>query len=282
MPQTQGLVLVTLGMPSHTGTTALNPTVPPTAIDDMGKLTDRNRLASHTQSLCDRRDKRARNAKSLQRLLRYIMPRLDFSQWCHAMSQCKNIFALRLVTIPTTTTGTASSQAFGLDWSGDEAVRRMFCWHNPFAIDDATYIFEAYPHKKMHGCCRYYTTCFWGNGGTYVWDNGSANAYYGDQPYPIPAPIGPGQFGISVKSNNDFMTDSEVQWNRWYTQTFCAWRESPPITHHEFYWDWPDSSKEVISQTVNDPVGTDQNPPTPPDRNEASTRSERSNVGGIF
>jgi hypothetical protein len=126
----------------------------------------------------------------------------------------------------------------------------MLYWHNPFPIYDATYIFKVYPRKKTSGQYRYYTTFFWGNDGTFIWDGGNANTYYGAHPYPIPAPSGPGQWEISVNSN-DYVTGSEVQWNRWYTQAFRAWRESPSITHHEFYWDLPDTSK-VLSHTVVD------------------------------
>jgi hypothetical protein len=151
----------------------------------------------------------------------------------------------------------------------------MLYWHNPFPIYDATYIFKVYPRKKT-GSYTYYTTFFWGNDGTFTWDtNNIGNTYYGAHPYPIPAPHGAGQWEISVESN-DYVTGSEVQWNRWYTQVFRAWRESASVTHHEFYWDWPDTSK-VITHTVNDPSWARQNPPTPaivmgqaPDLNGAS------------
>jgi hypothetical protein len=77
----------------------------------------------------------------------------------------------------------------------------------------------------------------------------------------VPAWSGPGQWEISVYSN-DYVTGTEVEWNRWYTQVFRAWRESPSITHHEFYWDWPDRSK-VIKRTIDDPDWAKVNPPTP-------------------
>ncbi len=114
------------------------------------------------------------------------------------------------------------------------------------------------PYESPTG---YYTTFFWGNDGSFIWDGGSAATYYGAHPYPIPAPNGPGQWEISVYSN-DYTTGSEVQWDRWYTQAFRAWRESPSITHHEFYWDWPDTSK-VITKTIVDANWAKVNPPTP-------------------
>jgi hypothetical protein len=156
----------------------------------------------------------------------------------------------------------AVTATYGLEWPGDGAVRRMLYWHNPFPIYDATYIFKVFPRKKTSGAYRYYTTFFWGNDGRFDWDTGNTgNTYYGAHPYPIPAPGGAGQWEISVASN-DFTTGQEVEWNRWHTQVFRAWRESSSITHHEFYWDWPNMSR-VITSTVNDPGWADRNPPTP-------------------
>jgi len=166
-----------------------------------------------------------------------------------------------------TTQAGGSSGAYGLEWPGNGSVRRMLYWSNPFPIYDATYIFKVYPRAKQPAGSGqpypngYYTTFFWGNNGTFVWDGGVANTYYGAHPYPIPAPNGPGQWEISVASN-DYVTGSQVQWGRWYTQAFRAWRESASVTHHEFYYDLPDTSK-VITRTVNDPGWADRNPPAP-------------------
>src|SRR2546426_10039207 len=174
-----------------------------------------------------------------------------------------------------TTVVAATTPLYGLEWPGDGAIRRMLYWHNPFPIYDATYVFKVFPRTRTTGPTGYYTTFFWGNDCRFDWQSGGANTYYGAHPYPIPAPNGPGQWEISVNSN-DYVTGSEVQWGRWYTQAFRAWRESPSITHHEFYWDWPDTSK-VISRTVVDSNWAKQNPPIPaivigqaPDFNGAS------------
>src|SRR5437016_14144106 len=170
---------------------------------------------------------------------------------------------------------TVVAASFGLEWSGDGPFRRMLYWHNPFPIYDATYVFRVFPRKKTTGSARYYTTFFWGNDGRCDWQSGNANTYYGAHPYPIPAPTGPGQWEISIDSN-DYTTGTEVQWDRWYTQAFRAWRESSTVTHHEFYWDWPDTSK-VITQTVFSSTWAKTNPPIPaivigqaPDFNGAS------------
>lgn len=163
---------------------------------------------------------------------------------------------------------------FGLEWPGTGAVRRMLYWHNPFPIYDATYVFKVYPRKKT-GQYTYYTTFFWCNDGTAAWDrNGLQNTYIGAHPYPIPAPHGAGQWELSINSN-DYVTGVEVDWNRWYTQVVRVWRESPSITHHEFYYDWPNTSKK-ITQTLNDPDWAARNPPTP-----AIVVGQSPNVNGV-
>ncbi len=172
------------------------------------------------------------------------------------------------------TTTSASAQTTGLDWPGDGSVRRMLYWHNPFPIYDATYIFKVYPRKKTTGTARYYTTFFWGNDGNFTWDHSNANTFYGAHPYPVPASAGPGQWEISVYGY-DFVTGTEVNWNRWHTQAFRAWRESSSITHHEFYYDWPDTSKK-ISYTVNDPAWAHTNPPVP-----AIVMGQAPNLNGV-
>ncbi len=147
---------------------------------------------------------------------------------------------------------------YGLEWPGDDAVRRMLFWNNPFPIYDATYIFKVYPRKKS-GSINYYTTFFWGNNGTFTWDGGKANTYYGAHPYPVPPPGGAGQWEIAV-NGHDHVTGTEVEWDRWYTQAFRAWRESTTVTHHEFYYDLPDTSKVLTYTVDSDPSWADQNP----------------------
>src|SRR5262245_20593985 len=158
----------------------------------------------------------------------------------------------------------AQSQQFGLDWDGSGSVRRMLYWANPLPIYDATYIFKVYPRRKTvptNSPTGYYTTFFWGNNGSFIWDGGSANTYYGAHPYPVPAPNGRGQWEVSVWSN-DFVTGTEVVWDRWYQQAFRVRRVNATTTEHEFYYDWPDTSK-VVTHTVQDPSWAAQNPPNP-------------------
>ena len=163
-----------------------------------------------------------------------------------------------------THTTQAAAASFGLEWPGDGAVRRMLYWSNPFPIYPATYVFRVYPRKKIvpsNSPTGYYTTFFWGNNGPFAWDGGNANTYYGMHPYPVPAPNGPGQWEISVFSN-DYTTGTEVTWNRWYTQVIRVWRSDAQTTHHEFYYDWPDTTK-VLTHTIQFPTWASANPPNP-------------------
>lgn len=178
-------------------------------------------------------------------------------------------------TITVAVTPASTGTQFGLEWPGTGAVRRMLLWSAPFPIYDATYIFKVYPRKKIvpaSGPTGYYTTFFWGNNGDFSW-NGRPDSYYGAHPYPEPPPNGPGQWEVSVWSY-DFLAGSEVVWGRWYTQAFRAWRESSSVTHHEFYWDLPDTNK-VIRYTVDDSGWAKTMPPRP-----AIVMGQAPNVGG--
>ena len=158
----------------------------------------------------------------------------------------------------------AQSQQFGLEWPGNGSVRRMLYWSNPFPIYPATYIFRVFPRKKVvpsNSPTGYYTTFFWGNNGTFTWQGGNANTYYGMHPYPVPPPNGAGQWEISVFSG-DTTTGTEVGWDRWYVQAIRVWRENSTTTHHEFYYDWPSTTK-IVTQDVSFPTWATTNPPNP-------------------
>jgi len=147
----------------------------------------------------------------------------------------------------------------------------MLYWSNPFPIYDATYIFRVLPKGPKNMGFNYWTTFFWGNNGDFSWDpQRGANTYYGAHPYPYSGfSSASGQnWEISVYARDIGPLDpnpnngAQVQWNRWYTQAFRAWRESTTTTHHEFYYDLPDTSK-VIRYTVNDANWATRNPPNP-------------------
>jgi len=159
--------------------------------------------------------------------------------------------------------GWAQAQQTGLEWDGTGSARRMLYWDNPFPIYPATYIWRVLPHKKQapsDSPTGYYTTMFWGNNGNFVWDGGNTNTYYGFHPYPVPPPNGQGHWEISVFSN-DYVVASEVQWDRWFTQAVRVWFDGTTF-HHEFYYDWPDTTK-LISQDIQFPTWSDRNPPHP-------------------
>ena len=155
----------------------------------------------------------------------------------------------------------------GLEWDGVGSTRSMLLWDlgaDPvFPMYPATYIFRVLPHAKtgVEFPNGYYTTFFWGNNGTFIWDGGNAGSYYGMHPYPTPAPDGEGEWEISVRSD-DFVTGTKVDWDRWHTQAIRVWRDSASITQHEFYYDLPDTGK-VITHEVNDAGWAATMPPSP-------------------
>jgi hypothetical protein len=174
-------------------------------------------------------------------------------------------------TVTVTSTPSAGT-SYGLEWPGNGAVRRMLYWDNPFPIYDATYIFRVFPKGPKTGPNpTYWTTFFWGNNGTFTWDGGNANTYYGAHPYPFSGNTSSsGQnWEISVYGNDiSFVSpngNNQVVWNRWYTQAFRAWKDVAANNYvHEFYWDLPDTSK-VIRYTTwsNDSVWAKRMPPKP-------------------
>ena len=162
---------------------------------------------------------------------------------------------------------------YGLQWPGNGDVRRMLYWDNPFPIYDATYVFRVLPYAKIsESNPKYWTTFFWGNTKddddiwspgfpVFEWNNGMPDSYYGAHPYPTPSNTSSTQkWEVSVESQ-DFLGPTP-DWGRWHTQVFRAWRESSSVVHHEFYYDWPDTSK-VVTRTVNDSSWGKTVPPIP-------------------
>ncbi len=157
----------------------------------------------------------------------------------------------------------SASTITGLDFPGSTAVSitMRFRFANPqnhgLPIwgpngQGVTYIWRAYP-RQQHG---YYTTFFWGNDGDFWWDG--PNTYYGFHPYPQ----GDGnshKWEIAGDYGGDYLSDT-VTYNRWYTQVARVWSDGGG-KHHEFYWDWPDTSK-VLTHTASTGFGN-TNPPSP-------------------
>jgi hypothetical protein len=148
----------------------------------------------------------------------------------------------------------------GLDFPGSAAVSSTmrFRFLNPLAIYPATYIWNAYP-RQQNG---YYTTFFWGSDGSFLWDGGSPNSYYGAHPYPSPPPSGSvHKWEIATDYGGDFQSTENAIYNRWYTQALVAWADGSGNKHTDFYWDLPDTTK-VVTWTTSSSYGN-KNPPVP-------------------
>jgi hypothetical protein len=143
------------------------------------------------------------------------------------------------------------------DCPGANATMR-FQFLNPLPIYPATYIWQAFPRQQP----GYYTTFFWGTGGTeFFWDSGQANSFYGAHPYPDPPPSGTSHFWeIATDFGGDFLSLDTVAYKRWYTQALVAW-DTGSGKRTIFYYDLPDTSK-FIDHTTDASFGN-KTPPTP-------------------
>jgi hypothetical protein len=144
-----------------------------------------------------------------------------------------------------------------LDFKGSAATSDTvrFRFTNPLAIYPATYIWRVKPRQQS----GYYTAFFWGNDGSFFWDNGSPNTYYGAHPYPSPPPNGTPKWEISI-DGGDAISNESVVFDRWHTQALRVWSDGSG-KHHEYYWDLPDTSK-VIRVDLPSSYGN-VNPPSP-------------------
>ena len=145
-----------------------------------------------------------------------------------------------------------------MDFPGNAArtgtIRFQFA--KPLAIYPATYIWRVRP-RQQNG---YYTTFFWGNNGTFYWDRGSPNTYYGAHPYPSSPPHGSTHKWEIATGGGDYLSTEDVVYDMWYTQALRVWADGSG-KHHEFYWSLPDTSK-MIYATESVSWG-DTNPPSP-------------------
>lgn len=136
----------------------------------------------------------------------------------------------------------------GLDFPGNAGVNETmrFEFNSPPAAYPATYIWRAYPRQQQ----SYYTTFFWGNNGPFY----SSNTYYGFHPYPDWKTDYQHFWEIASPPGGDILSSDHVVYDRWYTQVAVC-RTEGEVTIHEFYWDWPDTTKVVrhTGSRVSDP-----------------------------
>lgn len=122
-----------------------------------------------------------------------------------------------------------------------------------------TYIWRAYPRRQG----GYYTTFFWGNDGTFTWNNGSASTYYGAHPYPWPDwPPGGRTHRWQIAADGLDIMNGDVIYDRWYTQALRVWADSSG-KHHEFYWDLPNTDPAHMVSYVGHTSWNNTNPPLP-------------------
>jgi len=139
-------------------------------------------------------------------------------------------------------TGSSSGATFGLDFGGNDSTTGTvrFRFTNPLAQYPATYMWRVLPRRQS----GYYTAFFWGNDGTFFWDGGNPNSYYGAHPYPQPAPNGSDhKWEISV-NGRDYLSPEWVEYGRWHTQVLRVWSDGAG-KHHEYFWDWPNTSRVI-------------------------------------
>jgi len=126
----------------------------------------------------------------------------------------------------------------GLDFPGSAGVNTSmrFEFSSPLSAYPATYIWRAYPRQQR----SYYTAFFWANNGAFY----PSNTYYGFHPYPDWNTTHQHFWEIATAPGGDFLSPTHVVYDRWYIQVaVCS--ESGGKTVHEFYWDWPDTTKVV-------------------------------------
>lgn len=126
-----------------------------------------------------------------------------------------------------------------------------------------TYIWEV--EYRNPGHIGYYTLFFWGNKGTFLWDAGSPNTYYGAHPYPLGGSTDPRHvWEISIEGGDKTFNDDGVRVNLIYGK---RWRQALRVNggtkEVKLYLDLPSTAaKDTI--TANPAAGYgNTNPPTP-------------------
>lgn len=140
-----------------------------------------------------------------------------------------------------TLTITPAATIAGLDFPGNAGVSgtMRFEFTSPLSAYPATYIWRVYPRQQQ----SYFTAFFWGNNGAFFGEH----TYYGFHPYPDWDTAQQHFWEIAAPPGGDFVSPDHVVYDRWYIQVAVC-RTTRSATVHEFYWDWPDTTK-VIRQS---------------------------------
>jgi hypothetical protein len=130
----------------------------------------------------------------------------------------------------------------------------------------ATYLWRVRPRQQA----GYYVTMWWSNNGSFLWDGGSPNTFYGGHPYPR----GGGNttqvhdWEIATDRGGDFIitragTPKTVVKDRWYLQALRATRNANGTKTLVFWTELPSTADaDVIEVTVPANYG-EIDPPAP-------------------
>lgn len=129
-----------------------------------------------------------------------------------------------------------------------------------------TFIWKYQPRQQA----GYYVTFWWSNNGSFLWDGGSSNTYYGAHPYPR------GGGGSTTSHDWEIATDRGGDFTNtrtgskkpvikdiWYTQALRVTRNSNGTKNLVFYTAIPSiADADVVEVTVPSDYG-EKNPPSP-------------------
>jgi hypothetical protein len=130
----------------------------------------------------------------------------------------------------------------------------------------ATYIWKVRPLQQV----GYYVTFWWSNNGSFLWNNGGPNSYYGAHPYPTTSDnMGTEhRWEIATDFGGDFFrtnsgSNKTVVKNAWYTQALRVVRNADGTKTLTFYISLPSlAPSDIIQITVPAHYG-ELNPPFP-------------------
>lgn len=130
----------------------------------------------------------------------------------------------------------------------------------------ATYIWRVRPTQQT----GYYVTLWWSNSGSFLWDGGSPNSFYGAHPYPATGnSSGTSHYWEIATGSGSDITDTRagtkktVVKDAWYTQALRVMRNANGTKTMVFYTALPSvAESDVIEVTVPGSYG-ELNPPAP-------------------